>query len=55
MEARGLNLPGKGAGDAVPVIPGLCVPEPLNWKGKPGIWLLEAEDVGIGGEKGRGG
>jgi hypothetical protein len=59
MEARGLYFPGtKPVGDGTDGTPGLCTPEdPGKYgapKGKPlGVWLLEAEEVGIGGEKGR--
>ena len=58
MDARGLNLWPKGPGDAPVGIPGLCVADVTNWpgNGNPGIaWLLEAEEVGIGGENGSGG
>lgn len=59
MEARGLNLwwP-NGPGEAPAGIPGLWAPEGTNWpgNGNPGIaWLLDAEEVGNGGENGSGG
>lgn len=57
IDARGLNLL-NGPGDAPAGIPGLWAAEVTNGtlNGKPGTaWLLDAEDVGIGGENGRGG
>ena len=62
MDCRVLNLPWtpKGTGEAPAGKPGLWVDAAPGMKGagngKPGIaWLLDAEEVGIGGENGSGG
>jgi hypothetical protein len=58
MEARGLNLTPNGMGDAPAGIPGLWVADVGNGGGNGNpttAWLLDAEDVGMGGEKGSGG
>ena len=59
MDWRALNLlcP-NGTGDAPAGMPGLWAAGALKCpgKGKPiAAWLLEADDVGIGGEKGNAG
>lgn len=56
IDCRGLNFPGapNGTGDTPVGIPGLDEAG-RNWfeNGYPGrAWLLDADDVGIGGEKG---
>lgn len=58
IDARGLNLTPNGTGDAPAGMPGLWEVVVTNWlgNGNPGkAWLLDAEDVGIGGENGNGG
>jgi hypothetical protein len=58
IDARGLYFPGgKPVGDATDGMPGLWTPEEPGRngavKGNPfEAWLLEADEVGIGGEKG---
>lgn len=54
MDWRG-NLPLKDTGDGTDGMPGLGAPEPKKDAGKGNPPLLAAEDVGKGGEKGRGG
>jgi hypothetical protein len=58
IEARGLYLAPYGPGEAPAGMPGLCEADVTNWpgNGNPGIaWLLDAEEVGTGGENGSGG
>jgi len=58
MDARGLCLAENDTGDMPAGMPGLGAPDIPKGpgKGKPGVaWLLDAEEVGIGGEKGSGG
>lgn len=58
IELRGLNLAAKGPGEAPAVMPWLWMADVTNGlaKGNPGIaWLLDAEEVGTGGENGSGG
>lgn len=57
IDWRGLYFPGtpKGLGEAPLGKPGLCE---ANWPGNGNAerpWLLEADDVGSGGENGSGG
>ena len=54
IEARGLYLTaGNPVGDATDGMPGLCIPEKGPGNGKPFCaWLLDADEAGMGGEKG---
>lgn len=56
MDARGLNFPANDAGEALAGMPGLPAVAKGDGNGKlPIACALEAEDVGSGGENGRGG